>query len=84
VSGAGTSMAEGRAALAASRQRVLAAAIDAETILTQAAGARVVAAWTLFPRRGILFVISRWPTLEPGATWPGSPPTMPGARFPRS
>ena len=49
MSGAGTSMEEGRAALAASRQRVLAAAIDAETILTQAAGARMVAAWTLIP-----------------------------------
>jgi hypothetical protein len=45
----GTSMKEARAALEASRRRVLATVADAETILTQAAGARVVAAWTLAP-----------------------------------
>jgi hypothetical protein len=47
--GSGTSMKEARAALEASRGRVLATVADAETILTQAAGARVVAAWTLAP-----------------------------------
>jgi hypothetical protein len=45
----GTSMKEARAALEASRGRVLATVADAGTILTQAAGARVVAAWTLAP-----------------------------------
>jgi len=47
--GSGTSMKEARAALEASRRRILATVADAETILTQAAGARVVAAWTLAP-----------------------------------
>jgi hypothetical protein len=49
MSGIAMSMDEGRAALAESRRRVLATVIDAETILTQAAGARAVAAWTLVP-----------------------------------
>lgn len=47
--GSSTSMKEARAALEASRRRILATVADAETILTQAAGARVVAAWTLAP-----------------------------------
>jgi hypothetical protein len=49
MSGVAMSMSEGRAALAESRRRVLATVMDAETILTQAAGARMVAAWTLVP-----------------------------------
>ena len=49
MSGNAMSMDEGRAALAESRQRVLATVNNAETILTQAAGARMVAAWTLVP-----------------------------------
>jgi hypothetical protein len=49
MSGIAISMDEGRAALAESRRRVLATVIDAETILTQATGARMVAAWTLVP-----------------------------------
>jgi hypothetical protein len=49
MSGVAMSMDEGRAALAESRRRVLTTVIDAETILTQAAGARMVAAWTLVP-----------------------------------
>jgi len=40
---------DSRAALEASRRRVLAAVGEAETILTQATGARMVAAWTLAP-----------------------------------
>ena len=87
----GTSMKEARAALEASRRQVLATVAHAETILTQAAGARVVAAWTLAPaprdpvgHLEAAHVISRRPMVEPGATWPGSPPTMPRARFPPS
>ena len=38
-----------RTALEASRVRVLATVADAGTILTQATGARIVAAWTLAP-----------------------------------
>jgi DinB superfamily len=49
MSGVAMSMDEGRAALAESRRRVVATVNDAETILTQAAGARAVAAWTLVP-----------------------------------
>jgi len=74
----GTSMKEARAALEASRRQVLATVAHAETILTQAAGARSP------PPHGIRLVISRRPMVEPGATWPGSPPTMPRARFPPS
>ncbi len=40
---------DSRAALEASRRRVLATVGEAETILTQATGARMVAAWTLAP-----------------------------------
>jgi DinB superfamily len=45
----GTSMKEARVALEVSRRQILATVADTETILTQAAGARVVAAWTLAP-----------------------------------
>src|SRR4029453_19452489 len=45
----GTSMKEARAALEASRGRVLATVADAETTLPQPAGARVGAAGTLAP-----------------------------------
>jgi hypothetical protein len=49
MSGNAMSIDGGRTALAASRRRVLASVNDGETILTQAAGARMVAAWTLVP-----------------------------------
>jgi len=80
----GTSMKEARAALEVSRGQILATVADTETILTQAAGARMVAAWTLAPAPRDPVRHLEEPTLGPGATSPASPPTMPRARFPRS
>src|SRR6266540_2142931 len=75
---------DSRAALEASRRRVLASVGEAETILTQATGLAWWPRGRSLPRPGTLCATSRRPTPEPGPTLAGSPLTIPRARSRRS